>query len=64
MKTEITLTIRFANKEDLDEWVEDMNGLLSLSTDKKFEGYGVTRFDSIDVKREKERYKLIRKGGE
>jgi len=63
MKSEINLTIRFANKEDLEEWVEDMNGLLSLS-DRKFEGFGVTRFDSVDEKREKERYKLIRKGGE
>ena len=57
-----SLTIGFRSKEDMEDWLNNMNE--TMDTDRVFQGYWYRRFDSLDKKNEKEHYKMIRKGGE
>ena len=56
------LTISFRSKEDMEDWLNNMNEI--MDTDRVFQGYWYRQFDSIDKKNEKQSYKMIRKGGE
>ena len=53
------LTISFRSKEDMEDWLNNMNE--TMDTDRVFQGYWYSLFDSIDKKSTKEHYKMVRK---
>tara|TARA_R100000664_G_C2742139_1_gene130420 strand:- start:1056 stop:1241 length:186 start_codon:yes stop_codon:yes gene_type:complete len=60
----INLTVKFRNKEAMEEWITMQNELMNLSIDMGRVDLDYRQYDSIDKKNEKENYVLIRKEGE
>lgn len=54
----INLTIRFKNKEAMEEWIDDQDNLANLSIDGQRVNFAYRPFDSIDQKAQKEHYVL------